>query len=226
MSPESGSLRGIVFDLWNTLAFSDVTPNPMVLIAEAAGVAGRADWRRLLERGMMTRRHLGIREGLKGVEAVSGHPIAAASREILIRRWNEASAATRLYDDSLPALRALRGRFRLGLLSNTQSFDLDFLQSRGLSPLFDALCLSCDEGRLKPDPIFFQAVARRLGLLPREIAMVGDSVEDDVRGALGAGFVAVHLDRGGGAPAVEGALVVRILTELPALLAGGDVRGA
>ncbi|HZE88193.1 MAG TPA: HAD family hydrolase, partial [Verrucomicrobiae bacterium] len=89
-----------------------------------------------------------------------------------------------------------------------------------------AVCLSCDEGRLKPDPIFFDAVARRLGLPPGEIAMVGDSLEDDVRGALGAGFVAVHLDRGGGAPAVRGSFSVRSLTELPALFAGPASRRA
>lgn len=220
MSSDLSRIQGVVFDLWNTLCWSDYRPSPMVLIAEALGIAASPGWKKKIERGMMTRPILGIREGLSAVESHLGSPIQDTStRELLVRRWNEACAATKLYDDALPALRALRGRYRIGILSNTQSFDLDILRSSGLEPLVDAICLSCDFGRLKPDPLFFSEAAERLGLHGSRIVMVGDSVEDDVGGALRAGWAAIHLARVQGVPAVPGvATTVRSLNEIPALL--------
>jgi len=219
MPPRSGPIRGILFDLWNTIVWSDFQPNPMILIARALGIEDRPDWKKIIERGLMTRRFLGIREGLSALERETGRSLAGEeTRNALVRSWNEACAATRPYDDALPALRASRGRFRIGLLSNTQSFNLEFLRGFGLEPLLDATCLSCDEGRIKPDPLFFRAASARLGLPPSEVVMVGDSIEDDVMGALGAGLAAVHLDRKGEATTAPGAAArVRLLTELPSL---------
>jgi HAD superfamily hydrolase (TIGR01549 family) len=219
MPLQTPPIRGILFDLWNTLCWSDFQPNPMQLIAEALGLADQRDWKRTIERGMMTRRLLGIREGLAALEEATGRRIGSAgARNDLVRQWNAACSATRLYDDAMRTIEAVRGRFRVGLLSNTQSFDIEFLRSRGIEALLDAVCLSCDEGRLKPDPEIFRIASRRLGLPPSEVVMVGDSAPDDVAGALGAGLAAVHLDRSGGAEPVPGALAaVRRLTEIPSL---------
>jgi HAD superfamily hydrolase (TIGR01509 family) len=216
MHSDLPSVRGILFDLWNTLAWSRYEPNPMVLIAEALGISGRPGWRKILERGMMTRPFLGIREALASAEEASGRRIApAGAREGLIRRWNEAAAASHLYDDVLPVLESLRPRFRLGLLSNTQSFDVDFIRTTGLDALLDTVCLSCEEGRLKPDPLLFHAATRRLGLAPAGVLMVGDNVDDDVKGALQAGLPALLLDRSGKVPHVPGAArSIRSLTEI------------
>lgn len=207
MSP-SHTTRGIIFDLWNTLAFTDHDPHPLSAIASAFGLAGEADWRKVLERAMMTRRLSGIGEGLDAITAATGRRIAGSwSRRELIMLWGEANNANRLFPDVLPALRALRpaaGRpgYRLGILSNTQSFDLDFLGRSGLGRAVDEICLSCDCGLLKPDPEIFRIASRRLGLPPEEILMVGDSLVDDVEGARRAGLRAIHLDRTAGAGAV------------------------
>lgn len=228
MPPSLSKIRAILFDLWNTVSFSEFQPNPMLLIAEALRVAGRPDWRKTLERGMMRRPFLGIREALENLETETGNRIESpAARDRLIRQWNEACAATRIYHDVMPTLRALRPRFRLGILSNTQSFDLDFLKTRGLEPMLDAVCLSCELGRLKPDPMIFAAAAERIGSPPGEVLMVGDSAEDDVLGALRAGLAAVHLCRDGAAGPVPGAArTIRTLTEIPSLLPGRSVGAA
>ncbi len=228
MTPDLHSVRGILFDLWNTLVYSRFEPNPMVTLAEGLGIAGRPDWRKILERGMMTRPFLGIREALAALEREAGASLASpGDRERLVRAWNEASSATEIYDDVIPALDALRPRYRLGILSNTQSFDLDFLRRRDLASRMDVLCLSCDEGRLKPDPLLFAAASSRLGLPPRAILIVGDSAEDDVAGAVRAGMRALHLVRQGVAPPVDGASgVLDRLTGLPSLLSSGPTARA
>lgn len=215
-------IRAILFDLWNTLVYSDYSPNPMLLIARALGIAEEPDWRKRIERGMMLRRFLGIREGLDALERATNRGLApSGAREALIRSWNEACAATKLYEDAPPALASLSPRYRLGLVSNTQSFDLEILRSPELRSRLDVVCLSCDQGLLKPDPAIFLAAAGEMKAPPESVLMVGDNPVDDVTGAAAAGMRALHLDRASGAhaPPPGAAGVIRSLTEISAWLA-------
>jgi len=218
--PISG-IRAILFDLWNTLVYSDYSPNPMILIARALGIEQDPGWRKRIERGMMLRRHLGIREGLEALERSTRRSISERDRAALIRSWNEACAATKPYEDVPAAIESLSRRCRLGLVSNTQSFDLEFLRGPELRSRLDAVCLSCDQGRLKPDPAIFLAAARELNVPPGAVLMVGDNATDDVAGAAAAGMRALHLDRAGTAAgtAPEAAGTIRSLTEISAWLA-------
>jgi putative hydrolase of the HAD superfamily len=92
---------------------------------------------------------------------------------------------------------ATRKLARVALLSNTQTFDMEFLERLGLERLIPTRCLSAQTGLLKPDPAAYGLLQKRLGLFPGEIAMVGDSWRDDVRGALEAGWTAIWVNRGG-----------------------------
>jgi putative hydrolase of the HAD superfamily len=75
---------------------------------------------------------------------------------------------------------------------------------------------SVEIGLAKPSPAIFGAALERAGVLAGEAVMVGDSVEDDVKGALACGMGAVLLDRSGryDLPLPT----IRTLAELPALL--------
>ena len=152
----------------------------------------------------MTRRLSGISEAIDVIAAATGREISGGStKRDLILLWGEASNRTRIAPDAQRALHCLRQardggrRYRLGILSNTQSFDLDFIRREGLASLVDDICLSCDYGLLKPDPRLYRHAASRLGLAPASILMVGDNITDDVQGALSAGLQAAHLDRRG-----------------------------
>ncbi len=48
----------------------------------------------------------------------------------------------------------------------------------------------------KPSAELFQTAARELGLAPERIAMVGDDLDADIRGAKSAGLVAVAVQTG------------------------------
>ncbi|HET9480500.1 MAG TPA: HAD family hydrolase, partial [Candidatus Polarisedimenticolia bacterium] len=221
MDPATG-LRGICFDLWNTLAWTDHRPHPLAALAAAYGLDSEPDWRRILERLLMTRRLTGISDALDRLSDFTGRPPAGrTARRDLVLLWGEAVNATRIFPDAIPTLRALRrasAGYRLGLVSNTQSFDLDFLRRSGLEKQFDAVVLSCDCGLLKPDPAIFRLAAGRLGLQPGQLVMVGDRYPDDVEGARAAGMRAILLDRAGRASTGSGnrsAAVVASLLELP-----------
>jgi putative hydrolase of the HAD superfamily len=130
------------------------------------------------------------------------------------RRWSQ-SVHFELYDDALPVLDALRDRgLKIGLLSNS-SRDLDeFVSHHGLAA--DAVLTSHVHGKTKPHGTIFRAMLERLAVLPGEAVMVGDTIEDDVEGAIAAGMGAVLLDREGRYPERSGRL--DDLRELPAAL--------
>jgi HAD superfamily hydrolase (TIGR01549 family) len=132
----------------------------------------------------------------------------------MTRAWERAEHFE-LYDDALPALEDLRARgLLLGLLSNTAR-DLErFVAHHGLA--VDAVLTSHAHGKTKPHETIFRALLARLGVEPGEAVMVGDTIEDDVEGALAIGMRALLLDREGRYPEVEGRL--DDLRELPAAL--------
>jgi putative hydrolase of the HAD superfamily len=132
----------------------------------------------------------------------------------MTRRW-EHSANFELFEDALPVLADLRRRrLKLGLVSNTGR-DLDeFVSHHRLD--VDVALSSRVHGKTKPDPTIFRAVLERLGVEPEEAAMVGDSPDDDVEGALALGMRAFLVDREGRFPEWEGRLTD--LRELPAAL--------
>jgi HAD superfamily hydrolase (TIGR01549 family) len=193
-SPAQRHIRGIVFDLWNTLVYNEHRPNPIVAIGRAFGLGEAPGWTKAIERGMMLRPMSGIEEGITSLSRQFGVTLRGEVLEDLVRLWREACLQTRLFPDVPEAFRRLAVRFPLGLLSNTQSFDLEFLEEAPF-PAAAARLLSCHEGLLKPDPALFVRMAKRLGLEPPEILMVGDNLRDDVLGAEAAGMQGVLIRR-------------------------------
>ena len=107
-----------------------------------------------------------------------------------------------LYEDALPVLDELRGRgLKLGLVSNTSRELEAFVVHHRLE--VGVAIGSRSFGKTKPDPAIFRAALDRLGVEPSSAAMVGDSVEDDIEGALGLGMRAILLDREGRYPELE-----------------------
>jgi putative hydrolase of the HAD superfamily len=107
-----------------------------------------------------------------------------------------------LYEDAIPTLAALRDRgLKLGLLSNSAR-DLDeFVGHHGLT--VDAVLTSRAHGKTKPHEAIFRRMLELLDVAANEAVMVGDTVEDDVEGALAIGMVAVLVDREGRYPERE-----------------------
>jgi FMN phosphatase YigB (HAD superfamily) len=97
-----------------------------------------------------------------------------------------------LYDDTLPALGALRAAgLLLGVAGNMPAAFEDVL-----SPHVDATGSSQRWGVRKPAPEFFGRIAELMDTPPQEIAYVGDRVDNDVLPAREAGMTAIHLRRG------------------------------
>ena len=125
-----------------------------------------------------------------------------ARRLRLIEAFRAALPSTcRLYPDVMGTLTQLRrAGLRLGLLTdNPAASQRAKIQCAGLEPAFDAMVLTGDLGRSKPDRLAFDTAAERLCLAPDQLVMVGDHLFRDTLGALDAGYAhAFHIQRAGG----------------------------
>jgi putative hydrolase of the HAD superfamily len=129
-------------------------------------------------------------------------------------RWAQ-SVHFELYDDALPVLDVLRERgLLIGLLSNSSRDLHEFVAHHNLRA--DAVLTSHAHGKTKPHESIFRAMLGLLGVGADEAVMVGDTVDDDVEGALAVGMQAVLLDREGRYPEIDGRL--DDLRELPVVL--------
>jgi putative hydrolase of the HAD superfamily len=119
-----------------------------------------------------------------------------AARDLAVemtRLW-EHSENFDLYDDALPVIEELRRHgLRLGLVSNSAREIDDFVAHHALD--VDCALTSRSHGWTKPHESIFRAALELLGAAPDEAAMVGDSVEDDIEGALALGMRAFLIDR-------------------------------
>jgi HAD superfamily hydrolase (TIGR01549 family) len=97
-------------------------------------------------------------------------------------------------------LAPLARRFRLGLASNFYGNLEVILAENNLLHFFEVVADSSRIGIFKPDAGIFTYVARRLRLKPNEIAMIGDSLDNDCRPARQLGMKTVWMVEEGRSP--------------------------
>jgi len=149
------------------------------------------------------------------VRGMGGDADSAYACAVEITRGWERHENFDLYDDVPDALATLRAAgLRIGLVSNSARDVREFAQHHGLD--VDAGISSFHHGHTKPHASIFRAVLDLLGVGPDEAVMVGDTIADDIEGALALGMRAILLDREG----VHREFEPRIgtLNELPAQL--------
>jgi HAD superfamily hydrolase (TIGR01549 family) len=103
-----------------------------------------------------------------------------------------------LEEDATPTLEILQeSGFHLGLVSNAgDTRDVFQLTEKfGIEKYFDFIITSAECGYRKPHPRIFELALTNWGYLPDEIAMVGDRLDADVRGAQPLGIYAIWINR-------------------------------
>ena len=90
-------------------------------------------------------------------------------------------------------LDALKGRFRLGIISNGNNTP-DMV---GLDDVFDFVVFAHECGCPKPDPRVFEFALAKFGGGPENVIHIGDNLRSDVLGANNCGIASVWLNRDG-----------------------------
>lgn len=186
-------IRAVVFDLWNTLVHSsmgDPFRHLRALLTPEQVLHFPA-----FKRDAMVRPHASAIALLEGWRPRLG--LKDSQFTAIAEVFQKSALDAQTFPEVLDTLERTRQIARLALLSNTQSFDMDFLARVGIEDHIAQRFLSAHTGFLKPEPDAFQAVQKKLGLFPGQLAMVGDSWNDDVQGALEAGWTVLWVNREG-----------------------------
>lgn len=147
----------------------------------------------------------------------------AAAERLSLAHMAHLAGQTEMPAEHGALLREL-GRDRvLGLVSNFDHAPTarSVLRREGIEEVFRAVLISEEFGRRKPHPAIFEEALRRLGAGRTETLYVGDTVEEDVRGAYAAGIDVAWIDvEGAGAPggAAPPSHILRRLTDLRSVL--------
>jgi len=132
----------------------------------------------------------------------------------LYRCFGEAGA-WRVYPGALEVLEELKRRGKkIAVISNWDSRLFNLCEGLGVKHYFEFILASAVFGASKPSPRIFEEALRKAGVKAREAVHVGDSLEDDIEGALGAGMKAILIDRGREPRKHPGAPTIRDLKDL------------
>jgi 2-haloalkanoic acid dehalogenase type II len=229
------SIRAVAFDCYGTIirfTISDFV-RTMAEIARAQGleVESEALWDRFVEAALVFRGENVAKPTYRRYDEAWAFQFERATRDLGFEsdgalaalRLKEKLSEARAYADAAEVVEALRGRYRLAILSNA---DDDFLHAclarNGLQ--FDVVISSEVAQALKPDPAIFAHLAGVLGLERHEILYVGDNPMPDIVGARRAGVPVAWLNRDGRSlpdDVPEPELEVSSLRDLLTVLPGG-----
>jgi HAD superfamily hydrolase (TIGR01549 family) len=121
--------------------------------------------------------------------------LAAARRERAAAGDIEMFDARDLYPDAQPCLQRLRALgYRVGIAGNQPKGALAALEVLNLSA--DFIAMSAQLGVTKPSAAFFEKIADMSGVAAREIAYVGDRLDNDILPARAAGMATIFVLRG------------------------------
>ncbi len=241
------SVRGVIFDLGDTLIYFNAVWNDAVSRATAGEMAAFFTHKRIeLDEAALVEIFIAEREAGQAVaerthmEVTCGASLRAALEKIqapaeAFRLAPEAvriyfkygEAAWTAYPDAQATLRLLhRQGYRLGTLSNsTDDPNIQRIVNRlGLRPWLSPVFSSAGLGVRKPQRAPFDLILSRWGLPPEAVVMVGDTLNADISGAHAAGMRAVLITRGEaksheepGPPIIPEASI-SALSQLPELL--------
>lgn len=239
------SIRAVFFDLGKTLVYPPLAWQPVYLrsdkalteslITNGVGVDPRtfpyefterlnhyyADREETLRETTTFRMlmHLLEEKGFRNVPAPILRAALDAKYAITRSNWH-------LELDAHTALRALKlNGYQLALISNAAD-DLDVqtqLDTHKLRHFFSHIRTSAASGFRKPHAHMFEESLRALGLFPEQCAMVGDTLDADIKGANALGIYSIWINRRANKNTktlvdIHPKAVIQELTELPKVL--------
>jgi putative hydrolase of the HAD superfamily len=195
-------LRGVVFDLWNTLAVwpEEGSADFRRRWAESIGVPVERLDRHWYADAVYARRESGpIREAVEALYLELG--VEAEVEDALRSRLELTRRALVPVDGVVGTVAELRRRgLKTGLISNCTEDVALVWDETPFASLFDVAVFSATVGCMKPDPEIYELALTELGILGSESLFVGDGANDELRGARDVGMTPVLVELDGVEP--------------------------
>ncbi len=165
--------RAIVFDLWGTLARKGIDISDG--LKSMFDLGHIPDFERQYEEALQTRawvcQHTMAEQFLTRFQLTH----TPASIQQVLSVFQEGISGAELLPGMIEITRALKPRFRLGLLSNTTDIESTVTDRWRLNELFDTVMFSWQIGTLKPAPESFLTLCRAMEIEPKHTLMIDDS---------------------------------------------------
>ncbi|NOZ26782.1 MAG: HAD family hydrolase [Chloroflexi bacterium] len=206
-------LRAITFDFWGTLywvptdgtsrerrtelLYRYLTKHGYAISRERLRAALDDSFRRAYEVWIREMRTANAAERLRWILSDVGATLPSQVRDALRREMEETllSEPVTPIPGAIETVRALAGRYRLGLISDTGMSPgrvlRHFMARDGILGLFQYCAFSDETGRAKPHERQFLDTLKRLEARPEEAAHIGDLAATDIAGARRVGMKAV-----------------------------------
>jgi putative hydrolase of the HAD superfamily len=180
--------KAIIFDLYNTLLYTEYKPKPYLNLFRSLGLTKEEMnfWRDKV----MTENFYSFEDLKESIKP--GSKIYTEKYEYDIIQEIE---STHLFDDTKFVLSELSKRYELYLISNIATPYKVCFYNLGLDEWIEEPIFSCDVGYSKPDSKIYEIVIQKSGLQPGQLLMIGDSMRADYEGALSCGVKAILKDR-------------------------------
>jgi HAD superfamily hydrolase (TIGR01549 family) len=124
---------------------------------------------------------------------VSSPVVAEATNEFC----EEFMKYVRIDVDTVAMLKALHGKYKLGIISNFAIPECVFtlLKRSGIDGYFDLVIVSGAINKRKPAEEIFRSALTLLGVTSSEAVFVGDTIDADIEGSKAVGMIAVYIER-------------------------------
>jgi epoxide hydrolase-like predicted phosphatase len=120
-----------------------------------------------------------------GIRAAMGEITSADHWALVLKRLKRPAAELSVIRDEFFAgdivdrtlveyIRSLRGKYKIGLISNAWSDLRDFIVREKFDDAFDKMIISAEVGAMKPEPKIFQIALEHFGVKPKEAVFVDD----------------------------------------------------
>jgi putative hydrolase of the HAD superfamily len=164
-------IRGVIFDFGNVICSFDVEK----FLAKLHGWSG-LDVETLRDRVYGSRLHSRYERGEISSKEFHREVIRRIGVDVPVEELAEGFCDIFTPLESTQGLiRTLKGKYRLGLLSNTNEWHfLRRIRKVPVFPLFDAVTLSFEVGALKPEPEIYLDALRKLSLPPEACVFIDD----------------------------------------------------
>lgn len=185
----TGKIRGVIFDVYGTLAEIRNKTAPYRKLLELGEAQGRP--RQAADAELLMSRPLNLSQAAAALDI----ELSESDRQQLDALLAAEIESIELFGDVAASLQQLRQRgLKLALCSN--------LAAPYAQPIADVLPIALDAytwsfsaGAIKPAASIYLQTCKMLGLSPDEVVMIGDTYDADVAGPINAGLQAIWLRR-------------------------------
>lgn len=230
-------IKALTFDLWDTLVYPRNygefrLPALRRLLMENGVFLDDEKLNTVYQSGWSYSKHVIRTQGQRHVE--TGEIVDTVLKNAGLHKPPNRGAVIRMYEEAvlmdppglkegaIEALEAVKGRYKLGLVSVTGvspgRLMRDIMEDHGILHYFETLAFSDEVGYVKPNARLFTAALDELGAKPADSVHIGDSVKSDVVGARNTGMRVVWVKSREQRMVAEPDVTIGSLRQLPEAL--------